>query len=100
MSTQCFDFGSIVTLTASSKSFASGGSIVTINSPVKVYSIPVANVSYLYDQVQGGELIPVGRLADNSWWKTNYASAWIQTSEFGNTVSISGDCSGLAVVEP
>jgi uncharacterized protein YraI len=79
----------------------SGPCLITVVSPVNVYQIPVEQVDYLQDQVgTGGQLIPTGRLADNSWWKTNYASAWIQTSRFGNEVTVSGDCSSLPIVTP
>ena len=79
----------------------SGPCLITVVSPVNVYQIPVEQIDYLYDQVgASGQLIPIGRLADNSWWKTNYSSSWIQTSRFGNEVTVSGDCSGLPVVTP
>lgn len=79
----------------------SGPCLISVVSPVYVYQIPVEQVDYLQDQVgTGGQLIPTGRLADNSWWKTNYASAWIQTSRFGNEVTVSGDCSALPIVTP
>ncbi|XWX04584.1 SH3 domain-containing protein [Aggregatilineales bacterium SYSU G02658] len=77
-----------------------GPCLLTINSPVFVYTQPIADVSYLQDQVQMGELIPIGRLADNSWWKTNYASAWVQTSLFGSTLTVSGNCTNLPIVSP
>lgn len=78
---------------------ASGPCKLTLNSPVKVYVEPIEKVDYLYDQVQSGELIPVGRLADNSWWKTNYANSWVPTYLFGSTLTVSGNCA-LPVVAP
>jgi len=79
----------------------SGPCLITINAPTFVYTTTNAIVDYLYDQTQAGyQLIPVGRLADNSWWKTNYGDAWIQTSTFGSTATVSGDCSGLPIVAP
>lgn len=77
-----------------------GPCLLTINSPVFVYTQPIADVSYLQDQVQMGELIPIGRLADNSWWKTNYFSAWVQTSLFGSALTVSGNCTNLPIVSP
>jgi hypothetical protein len=74
--------------------------LLTLNSPVYVYTQPTAQVDYLFDQVQSGELIPVGRLSDNSWWKTNYGNAWVQTNLFGGSITVSGNCGGLPVVSP
>jgi hypothetical protein len=79
---------------------ASGPCLVTINSPTYVYSTTNDDIGNLFDQLQGGELIPIGRLANNSWWKTNYYNTWIKTSTFGQTASVSGDCSSLPVVTP
>jgi hypothetical protein len=79
---------------------ASGPCLVTINSPTYVYSTTNDDIGNLFDQLQGGELIPIGRLANNSWWKTNYYNTWIKTSAFGQTASVSGDCSSLPVVTP
>ncbi len=78
----------------------SGPCLISIGSPTYVYTTTIADQSNLFDQLQGGELIPVGRLADNSWWKTNYNGAWIQTSTFGSSASLSGDCSNLPIVSP
>lgn len=78
----------------------SGPCLITLTAPTYVYTIPNADMSNLYDQVQAGELIPVGRLVDNSWWKTNYADSWIQTSTFGSTAQVSGDCTNLPLVAP
>lgn len=78
----------------------SGPCLITLTAPTYIYQIPNNAIDYLQDQVQGGELIPVGRLADNSWWKTNYANAWIQTSAFGSTAQVSGDCRNLPLVTP
>jgi uncharacterized protein YraI len=79
----------------------SGPCLISVVAPVNVYQIPVEQVDYLQDQVgAGGQLIPTGRLADNSWWKTNYAGSWIQTIRFGNEVTVSGDCSTLPIVAP
>jgi hypothetical protein len=77
-----------------------GPCLLTINSPVFIYTQPIADVSYLQDQVQMGELIPIGRLADNSWWKTNYFNAWVQTSLFGSALTVSGNCANLPIVSP
>lgn len=79
----------------------SGPCLISITAPTYVYQTTIAQVDYLQDQVSaGGQLIPVGRTADNTWWKTNYASAWIQTSTFGNTASVSGNCNNLPTVNP
>ncbi len=78
-----------------------GPCLITMTGAQLVYTTPNAIPDYIYDQVQAGyQLIPVGRLADNSWWKTNYANAWIETSAFGSTAQVSGDCSMLPVVTP
>ncbi len=78
---------------------ASGPCLISINSPTFVYTTTIADMNYLFDQVQGGsQLIPLGRLADNSWWQTNNYGAWIPTNVFGSTASISGNCSTLPIV--
>lgn len=79
----------------------SGPCLIRITGAANVYQTPLADISNLYDQVQAGyELIPNGRLGDNSWWRTNYNGAWIQTSLFGNVAQVSGDCRNLPVVSP
>ncbi len=73
--------------------------IITISSAQLIYTQPNAIPDYIYDQVQAGyQLLPTGRLADNTWWQTSYAGAWIQTSVFGTTASVSGDCSSLPIL--
>ncbi len=80
---------------------ASGPCLITMTGEQLIYTTPNAIPDYIFDEVQPGyQLIPVGRLGDNSWWKTNYNSAWIQTSTFGNTASVSGNCNNLPVVSP
>ncbi|MDZ4763064.1 MAG: SH3 domain-containing protein [Chloroflexota bacterium] len=77
----------------------SGPCLIRITGELLVYTQPTADPSFIFDELQPGyELIPVGRLADNSWWKTNYANSWIETSFFGNRAQVSGDCSALPVV--
>ncbi len=79
----------------------SGPCLIRLTAPTRIYTIPNADISNLFDEVgAGGELIPTGRLADNSWWHTNYAGAWIQTSTFGVSAQVTGDCSALPVVSP
>lgn len=78
-----------------------GPCLITITAPQLIYTIPNAIPDNIQDQAQAGyELIPVGRLADNSWWKTNFGNAWIETSAFGSTATVSGDCSVLPIVTP
>lgn len=80
---------------------ASGPCLITMNDKALIYTQPNAIPDYIFDQVQAGyELVPVGRLADNSWWKTNYFNAWIQTSLFGGPARVTGNCNGLPVVSP
>lgn len=76
----------------------SGPCLLRVNSPTKVYTTPIEQIDYLYDEVQSGELIPVGRFADSTWWKTNYANAWIRSSTFGNSVTLLGDCRSLPII--
>lgn len=79
----------------------SGPCLLTLNSAVNVYTQPTAQIDFLQDQVgAGGELIPTGRLADNSWWQTNYGGAWVQTGLIGSALTQSGNCGGLPVVSP
>jgi hypothetical protein len=78
-----------------------GPCLITITGEMLVYGNTEAIPDYIYDEVQPGyQLIPTGKLADNSWWQTNYAGAWIQTSAFGNTATVSGNCFALPVVPP
>ncbi len=78
-----------------------GPCLITMTGDQLVYTIPNAIPDNIYDQVHAGyELVPVGRLADNTWWRTNYANAWIETSTFGVTAAVSGDCTGLPIVTP
>lgn len=78
----------------------SGPCLLTLTAPTKVYSLPTGVIDDLYDEVQSGQLIPIGRLADGSWYKTNYASAWVQTSLIGVSLIRSGDCSALPILIP
>ena len=79
----------------------SGPCYISLTGDTRVYQIPNADISNLFDEVgAGGQLIPTGRLADNSWWHTNYGGAWIQTSAFGSTAQVNGDCSTLPIVSP
>lgn len=77
----------------------SGPCLITMTGDMLIYTQPNAIPDYIYDQVHGGyQLIPVGRLADNSWWKTNYADAWVQLSLLNGVGQITGDCSNLPIV--
>ncbi len=82
---------------------ASGPCRITVVGPTYVYQSTNADPSNLFDQAQSGaQLSPLGRLADNSWWQVlEYGyPQWLQTSTFGNSVQISGDCSTLPIVSP
>jgi hypothetical protein len=80
---------------------ALGPCLIRMTGEALVYTQPNAVADFIYDEVQPGfELIPTGRLADNSFWRTNYANAWIQTSVFGSSAQVSGDCSALPIVSP
>jgi hypothetical protein len=64
-----------------------------------IYTQPNPIPDNIYDQVHAGyELIPTGRLADNSWWQTNYANAWVQLSLLAGVGQITGDCGSLPVI--
>lgn len=77
----------------------SGPCLIKITNDVLVYTQPNAIPDYIFDQVHAGyELVPVGKLADNSWWKTNYSNAWIQTNHFNHEAHVSGNCHDLPVV--
>ncbi len=77
----------------------SGPCLITMADKVYVYSQPNAIPDYIFDQVQKGyQLSPIGRLKDNSWWKTNYGSSWIQTKYLGHEAKVSGNCNHLPVV--
>jgi hypothetical protein len=78
-----------------------GPCLLSVFAATNVYTTTIEQIDYLYDQLaSGGQLIPNGRTADNAWWRTNYAGAWIPTSAFGNTVTVSGNCNNLPVVTP
>ncbi|MCC6612998.1 MAG: SH3 domain-containing protein [Anaerolineae bacterium] len=77
-----------------------GPCLITVTAPMYTYTTPNANQETIYDQAQAGyQFIPSGRLADNTWWRLGDGSAWIQTSSFGVTATVTGDCSGLPIVE-
>lgn len=77
----------------------SGPCLITVVAEFLIYSQPNAIPDYIQDEVGPGyELIPTGRLADDSWWVTNYAGAWIQTGRFGSEAMVTGDCRNLPVV--
>jgi hypothetical protein len=79
----------------------SGPCLITMTGEALVYTQPNAIPDFIYDEVQPGyQLIPVGRLADNSWWHTNYGNSWIETSHFGSEATVTGDCSALPIVSP
>ncbi|MCS7072553.1 MAG: SH3 domain-containing protein, partial [Anaerolinea sp.] len=79
----------------------SGPCTLTVTAPTFIYTQPIANVSYLGDQAQPAyQYFPNGRLADNSWWRLTTYNWWIETSTFGASVQVTGDCSGLPVVSP
>jgi len=78
-----------------------GPCLITLSDKLLVYSQPNAIPDYIFDQVQKNyQLIPVGKLKDNSWWKTNYNGAWIETKHFGHEAHVSGNCKHLPVVAP
>jgi len=78
---------------------ASGPCLIETTDETKVYV--AADAERLYDIIEAGyELTPTGRLADNSWFRTDYAEAWIQASALGSTARMTGDCSELPVVIP
>lgn len=77
----------------------SGPCLITMTAEALVYTQPQAIPDYIYDEVQPGyELVPVGRTADNSWWRTNYAGSWIQYSTIQSSAVLSGDCSQLPIL--
>lgn len=78
----------------------SGPCLFTLTAPTFVYTTTIAQVDYLYDQVQSGELIPNGRTADGNWYRLNYASSWLPASAIDQTVSRSGNCANLPTVSP
>ncbi len=79
----------------------SGACVLTVVGDQLIYTTTNAIADYIYDQVHPGyELIPIARLADNTWWQVNYANSWVQTSTFGTTIQVSGNCAGLPVVSP
>ncbi len=78
-----------------------GPCLITISDKVLIYTQPDAKPDYIFDQVQQGyQLIPTGKLHNNSWWKTNYNGAWIETKHFGHEAKVSGNCKNLPVVSP
>jgi hypothetical protein len=79
----------------------SDGCLLTVTGDQLIYTIPNTQPDYIFDQVHSGfQLIPTGRLTDNTWWQTNYFNSWIQTSVFGTTVQVSGNCASLLVIVP
>lgn len=82
-----------------------GPCIITFNAPTYVYTMPNNTTTdnfpdFLFDQVQGGEYEAVGRLANNSWLKTNHFDSWFDIGAVGETAAIRGGCDTLPVVTP
>ena len=78
---------------------SAGPCLVTITTEQLVYTRPEAIPDYIFDEAQANyQLVPTGRLANNTWWQTNYNSSWIETTAFGNTAEVSGDCTNLPIV--
>lgn len=76
-----------------------GPCVVTIITEQLVYTRPEADPNYIFDEARAGDVFNVvGRLANNSWWRTNYQNSWIETSVFGTTAQSSGDCANLPIV--
>jgi hypothetical protein len=76
----------------------SGPCLITLVGPEYVYTIPNPIVDHLLDQVQQGELIPVGRWNQNpNWWLTNYMGGWWFNTA-GTNGRLSGDCSQIPYV--
>ncbi len=76
---------------------------LSVVAPTYIYTKTNPIPDYLFDQAQpGAQISPLGRLADNSWWQVlEYGyPQWLQTSTFGNSVQVSGDCSALPIVTP
>ena len=76
---------------------------LSVVAPTYIYTRTNPIPDYLFDQAQpGAQISPLGRLADNSWWQVlEYGyPQWLQTSTFGNSVQVSGDCSALPIVTP
>jgi hypothetical protein len=73
----------------------SGPCLLVVNSQVRLYTQPIEQADYIYDAVDGGELVPTGRLSGGGWWKTNYAGAWIPTHYFGGAITVTGNCNNL-----
>ncbi len=79
----------------------SGPCLITVTAEFLIYTQPIAQPDYIQDEVGPGyQLIPIGRLADNTWWQTNFASAWVETSHFGPRAQVTGNCSALPIVSP
>ncbi|HLU09291.1 MAG TPA: hypothetical protein VK003_06460 [Oceanobacillus sp.] len=77
----------------------SGPCLIMMTGEAYIYTMPVASPENIQDQVDANyQLIPTGRLADNSWWKIG--NAWIETHLFGSVANVTGDCSQLPIVSP
>ena len=77
-----------------------GPCLITLTQPTFVYTTTIAQMDYLFDQVQGGQLLVIGRLADNSWWQTNNYGAWLPASALGSTAQIGGNCDSVPITAP
>ncbi|MFQ3565706.1 MAG: SH3 domain-containing protein [Aggregatilineales bacterium] len=79
----------------------SGPCRIVIVSPTFVYVQPIEDISYLFDQVAMGELIPIGRYQSGGqdWWKTNYGNSWYLNAPTSGGY-FDGDCSGIPFITP
>ncbi len=90
----------VLTQPAPTQAAAVGPCLITLTAPTYVYTTTIATMDYLFDQVQGGQLLPIGRLADNSWWQTNNYGAWLPASAIGSTAQIGGNCDSVPITSP
>ena len=79
-----------------SATVVTGPCLITLTGAQFVYQQPDTISNSMFDQVQAGtQLTPVGKSADDAWWKLSYYDTWLQTSLLTNTATITGNCNNL-----
>ncbi len=82
-----------------SATVVTGPCLITLIGAQFVYQQPDTISNSMFDQVQAGaQLTPVGKSADDAWWKLSYYNTWLETSLLKNTATITGNCTTLPSV--
>ncbi len=79
-----------------------GPCVIKFSADELVYTQPVVDPSYIFDEISaGGEAIVVGHwnASGEDWWKTNYGGAWWLNAP-GTAGQLTGDCGSIPMITP